>query len=130
MRQIPDNRNSGTNRSKDKASRDRELGLFQPITRRDLLHGAGVAAVGAMTAPLAALAEETEFAPERAADYYPPTCTGLRGNHKGSFEVAHERAWKGNQWLSPTRVEERYDLIVVGGGISGLAAAYFYRAAH
>jgi spermidine dehydrogenase len=32
--------------------------------------------------------------------------------------------------LSPTSVEERYDLIVVGGGISGLAAAYFYRAAH
>ena len=127
---MPDDRDPRTNRSKDKASRDRELGLFQPITRRDLLHGAGVAAVGAMTAPLAALAEETEFAPERAADYYPPTRTGLRGNHKGSFEVAHERAWNGKQWLNPTRVEERYDLIVVGGGISGLAAAYFYRAAH
>ena len=83
-----------------------------------------------MTAPLAALSEETEFAPERAADYYPPTRTGLRGSHKGSFEVAHERAWNGKQWLSPTSVEERYDLIVVGGGISGLAAAYFYRAAH
>ncbi len=127
---MADERDSRTGRSRDSKSRDRELGLFQPITRRDLLHGAGVAAVGAMTAPLAALSEETEFAPERAADYYPPTCTGLRGNHKGSFEVAHERAWKGKQWLSPTSVEERYDLIVVGGGISGLAAAYFYRAAH
>ena len=83
-----------------------------------------------MTAPLAALADETEFAPERAANYYPPTRTGLRGNHKGSFEVAHERAWKGKEWLSPTSVEERYHLIVVGGGISGLAAAYFYRAAY
>ncbi|MBW2716839.1 MAG: hypothetical protein JRD03_12210, partial [Deltaproteobacteria bacterium] len=88
MRRPPDDRNSDTNRSQDETSRDRELGLFQPITRRDLLHGVGVAAVGAMTAPLAALAEETEFAPERAADYYPPTRTGLRGNHKGSFEVA------------------------------------------
>ncbi len=110
-------------RSRDSKSRDRELGLFQPITRRDLLHGAGVAAVGAMAAPLAALAEEAEFAPERAADYYPPTRSGLRGNHEGSFEVAHERACNGKQWLSPTPVEERYDLIVVGGGISGLAAA-------
>jgi len=127
---MADERDSRTSRSHENKSRDRELGLFQPITRRDLLHGAGVAAVGAMTAPLAALAEETEFAPERAADYYPPTRTGLRGNHEGSFEVAHERVWTGKQWLSPTRVEERYDLIVVGGGISGLAAAYFYRAAH
>jgi spermidine dehydrogenase len=130
MRQIPDDRDSDTDRSQDKTSRDRDLGLFEPITRRDLLHGAGVAAVGAMTAPLAALAEETEFAPERAADYYPPTRTGLRGNHEGSFEVAHERAWKGKEWLSPTPVDEGYDLVVVGGGISGLAAAYFYRAAH
>ncbi len=127
---MADERDSRTGRSRDSKSRDRERGLFQPITRRDLLHGAGVAAGGAQAAPLAALAAGTAFAPERAADYYPPTRTGLRGNHKGSFEVAHERVWKGKQWSRPTRVDERYDLIVVGGGISGLAAAYFYRAAH
>jgi spermidine dehydrogenase len=127
---MADERDSRTNRSRDSKGRDRELGLFQPITRRDLLHGAGVAAVGAITAPLAAFSEEAEFAPEHAPDYYPPTRTHLRGNHEGSFEVAHARAWQGKQWPNPTRVDEGYDLVVVGGGISGLAAAYFYRAAH
>ncbi len=130
MRQMPDDRNSRTNRSKDRTSRDRELGLFRPITRRDLLHGVGLAVAGSMTAPLMALSKEEVFAPERATDYYPPTRTGLRGSHPGSFEVAHQRAWRGKEWRNPTDVDESYDLIVVGAGISGLAAAYFYRAAH
>jgi len=123
-------RDTRTGRSSDGKSRDRELGLFQPITRRDLLHGAGVAALGAVTAPLASLSCQTGFEPARAADYYPPTRSGLRGNHEGSFEVAHERVWQGKEWPNPTRVDEGYDLIVVGGGISGLATAHFYRAAH
>ena len=120
---MTDARDPRTNQSKDKTSRDRELGLFRPITRRDLLHGAGLAVVGSMTAPLAALSKEAAFAPERAADYYPPARTGLRGDHPGSYEVAHRRAWRGTNWRNPTDVAESYDLIVVGGGISGRAAA-------
>jgi spermidine dehydrogenase len=127
---MPDDRDPRTNLSKDKASRDRELGLFCPITRRDLLQGVGIAVAGSMAAPLVALSKEEEFAPERAADYYPPTRTGLRGDHPGSYEVAHRRAWGGKEWRNPTDVDESYDLIVVGAGISGLAAAHFYRAAH
>jgi len=127
---MSDDRDPRTNRNQDNTSRDRELGLFRPITRRDLLHGAGLAVVGSMTAPLAALSKEEAFAPERAADYYPPARTGLRGDHPGSFEVAHQRAWRRKEWRSPTDVDESYDLIVVGAGISGLAAAHFYRAAH
>jgi spermidine dehydrogenase len=127
---MSDDRDPRTNRSKDRTSRDRELGLFRPITRRDLLHGVGIAVAGSMTAPLAALSKEEVFAPERAADYYPPTRTGLRGSHPGSFELAHHRAWRGKEWRNPTDVDESYDLVVVGAGISGLAAAHFYRAAH
>jgi len=127
---MTDDRDPRANRSKDRTNRDRELGLFRPITRRDLLHGAGLAVVGSMTAPLAALSKEEEFEPERAADYYPPARTGLRGDHPGSYEVAHRRAWRGKKWQNPTDIDESYDLIVVGGGISGLAAAHFYRAAH
>ncbi len=127
---MPDDRALRTNRRKDRTSRDRELGLFRPITRRDLLHGVGLVVASSMTAPLAALSREEAFAPERGADYYPPMRTGLRGDHPGSFEVAHQRAWRGREWRNPTSVDERYDLIVVGAGISGLAAAYFYRAAH
>jgi hypothetical protein len=40
---MPDDRDPRANRSQDKTSRDRELGLFRPITRRDLLHGVGIA---------------------------------------------------------------------------------------
>lgn len=60
----------------------------------------------------------------------PPLRTGLRGSHPGSFEVAH--AVRDGQRYDPTGVpvEEHYDLVVVGAGISGLAAAYFYRQRH
>jgi hypothetical protein len=45
-------------------ARDRELGLFAPITRRDLLHGAGVVALGALGSPLSGLAAAAELSPE------------------------------------------------------------------
>jgi spermidine dehydrogenase len=130
MRQIPDDRDSRADRSEDRTSRDRELGLFRPITRRDLLQGVGLVVAGSMAAPLVALSKEGVFAPERDVDYYPQGRTGMRGDHPGSYEVAHRRAWRGKEWRSPTDVDEGYDLIVVGAGISGLAAAHFYRAAH
>jgi spermidine dehydrogenase len=69
-------------------------------------------------------------APQDRPDYYPPTLTGLRGSHVGSFEAAHSlrdgRIWSQSDKINDTG--ERYDLVVVGGGISGLSAAHFYRA--
>jgi spermidine dehydrogenase len=53
----------------------------------------------------------------------------MRGSHEGSFEVAHSER-DGDFWKhagTPVDTGETYDLIVVGGGISGLAAAYFKR---
>ncbi|MBS0612797.1 MAG: NAD(P)-binding protein [Proteobacteria bacterium] len=64
----------------------------------------------------------------RAADYYPPAMTGLRGDHPGSFEVAHGIR-DGARVEAGRDTGERYDLVVVGAGISGLAAAHFYLAA-
>jgi spermidine dehydrogenase len=60
---------------------------------------------------------------------YPPALTGLRGQHPGSFEVAHEIIQPHNRYAVDLPMEEKYDLVVVGAGISGLAAAWFFRRA-
>ncbi|MEE9218223.1 MAG: NAD(P)-binding protein [Acidobacteriota bacterium] len=101
------------------------------ITRRDFLNGVGIAITGAVFGStwLPALGS-MEFNPEREPGYYPPALTGMRGSHEGSFEVAHALK-DGSPLESGPEVDtgERYDLVVVGGGISGLAAAYFFRKA-
>lgn len=87
------------------------------LTRRDFLNGV------ALQGPALALATANpSFA--SAPVNYPPQLTGLRGTHKGAFEVAHSVAWQGKQWPIPNIQTDRdYDLIVVGAGISGLTAA-------
>ncbi len=68
------------------------------------------------------------LASEKLSDnYYPPTLTGMRGSHKGSYEVAHALAWKGQKPAHYEELDEHYDLVVVGAGQSGLAAAWYYR---
>ena len=109
---------------------DRDLGMDQPITRRDLLNGMALAVGGLATLPgwMQALAD-AEYAPEKASGYYPPSLMGMRGNHEGSYTFAHKLR-DGESWddLGTLRkTGESYDLVVVGAGISGLAAAHFYR---
>lgn len=102
----------------------KDLGMGAAITRRDFLNGAALT-IGAAMVPgsLHALAG--------GKDTYPPALTGLRGSHVGSFEVAHA-VRDGTFWQTapkPQQLRENYDLIVVGGGISGLSAAHFFRQA-
>jgi spermidine dehydrogenase len=114
-----------TQEKQDRA-RDRLLGMDQPITRRDFLNGIALGATAAASAPLLA-ASPSEPAAQDAFGYYPPLLTGLRGSHPGSFEDAHALR-DGRTWPAPVDTGEEYDLIVVGAGLSGLAAAHFYRA--
>jgi spermidine dehydrogenase len=122
-------------------SRDRELGMQGKITRRDFMNGVALA-VGASLVQPARLGAQDKGPDSSARDpllelgitpadprYNPPAQTGLRGNHPGSFEIAHQLR-DGAFWDSagkPEATGETYDLVIVGGGISGLAAAYFFR---
>jgi spermidine dehydrogenase len=89
-----------------------------PITRRDFFNGMALTIASGLT-PAAQLGA----APGR----YPPALTGMRGHHDGSFEAAHKLRDGDIPAFDTLPVAERYDLVVVGGGISGLAAAWFYR---
>jgi spermidine dehydrogenase len=109
-------------------SQDRQLGMHRSITRRDFLNGVAVTA-GAALMPWHLAAADEPAAPEKSPTYYPPALTGMRGSHPGSFDAAHSLR-DGTFWDSvgkPEDTGETYDLIVIGGGISGLAAAHFYR---
>ena len=105
---------------------DRQLGMDRDITRRDFIHDVSFASLG-LTLSAGALSDEISGNPESAGEYYPPVRTGMRGSHPGAFEAAHALAREGIKFPEPADLDEEYDLIVVGGGISGLAVAYYYR---
>ena len=111
---------------------DRRLGMDRRITRRDFLNGVALT-VGGSALPgwtsLAFALASGDDAPEKAPGYYPPALTGLRGSYEGSYAEAHALR-DGRFWpTAPEAVDtgEEYDLVVVGGGISGLSAAHFFR---
>jgi spermidine dehydrogenase len=136
-------------------SKDRELGMDRPITRRDFLEGTAVAALGAVGAALPLPPQQKRPVPpdwsggptpplgkgpdpsaeepllaegidQNDSRYYPPTLTGMRGSHPGSFEVGHQMRDDGWNLADAEDTGETYDLVIVGGGISGLAAAHFF----
>jgi spermidine dehydrogenase len=92
------------------------------ISRRDFLNGTALAIAAGLTPAMQVSAQ-----PSR----YPPVLTGLRGQHVGAFEAAHALLrMPAHDAAGRLEPEERYDLVVIGGGISGLAAAFFYRRAN
>ncbi len=95
------------------------------ITRRDFLNGTQVAIGASLLGPWTDVFGTPAAKFGLGKNYYPPAKTGLRGSHDGAWETMHARV-AGTTWPAGP-VEEEYDLVVVGGGISGLSAAHFYR---
>ena len=121
--------------SRDHRNSESELRITREITRRDFLNGvaigAGSALLGAALQPQHLLAAGIldDVSLQDAPGYYPPAKLGMRGNHDGSFATAH-RMRDGEDpraFGESADIGESYDLVVVGGGISGLAAAYRFR---
>ena len=95
------------------------------ITRRDFLDGVALMGGAVALSPLQVFGEHSQD--ELSGGVYPPTLTGLRGNHPGSYDVAHALARGGQRPTQFEEVDYVYDLVVVGAGISGLTAAYLFR---
>jgi spermidine dehydrogenase len=110
-------------------SDEKNLGMDRQISRRDFLDGIALSIGGALIPSAALVLDGSGYASEKASGCYPPALTGMRGNHDGTYTYAH-RLRDGELWTALGKLEatgENYDLVIVGAGISGLAAAYFYR---
>ena len=92
------------------------------ITRRDFIDGFAVS-VAASLLPGALRAEG-------ANTPYPPAITGWRGSTPADLATAHGVRDGKRYSFEGLPIEERYDLVVVGAGLSGLAAAHYFRSAH
>lgn len=107
--------------------------MSKKITRRDLLNGLALSTGAALTGfsginwASTSSATGQGFKDAPSAPAYPPPLTGMRGSHPGSFEVAHALAWQGEKPATYETLGEHYDLVVVGAGMGGLAAAWYYR---
>ncbi|MEU4324276.1 NAD(P)-binding protein [Nonomuraea dietziae] len=113
--------------------RSRELGMGRPISRRDFFDGVAMAAGAAALSGLAGCGLGANLGRIGTDDLevpyavrFPPTLTGLQGDTPAALSVPHalrdDRFW---QYAgTPRATGETYDLVVVGGGISGVSAAF------
>jgi len=127
--------------------RDRELDVDREITRRDFLDGVALVIGGTVASTLAAstgvnaetgvpsaaspnpsMFDQAPAAGGAASDAanYPPMRTGMRGQEDSAVNMGHA-VRDGRATAAPVDTGELYDLVVVGAGMAGLGAAYFYR---
>ena len=103
-------------------SKGKKLGMSADISRRDFMNGVGIAVGSSLLGDVGAA---DNIGSQDMPGYYPPKLMGMRGSHPGSFEAAH--LLRDGKIFETVDSKESYDLVVVGAGISGLSAAYFYQ---
>jgi spermidine dehydrogenase len=94
--------------------------MGEGITRRDFLDGVACAIVAGSAAPGIVRAHDTQGP-------YPPARTGYGGSRPADFSTAHGVRDGRKYDLRGQQVRERYDVVVIGSGIGGLAAAHYLR---
>ena len=116
---------------------DESLGMKETITRKDFLNttllGMGAALLHAQppAAMMEHLAEGTARAGAAVDPWTGPGGVGDYANSNGNTRAVIDAAHKirDGAYAKPpaaTDTGETYDLVIVGGGISGLTAAYYY----
>lgn len=106
---------------------DEALGLNTPIPRRDFLNGT-LLSVGSLAAaclsPLQQLAHAHGSTPQ-------PSKSSWGGNSQDVFDAGHavRDGLYDDRNITAEDTGEFFDLIVVGGGFSGLASAYYFKQA-
>jgi len=110
--------------------RDQALGMGAKITRRDFLNGVALTVGAAAIPPEMWAAAAADLEAQDAPGYIPRQDWPARKPRRVVRDHAQgpqRRFWESAP--KPVDTGESYDLVVVGGGISGLAAAHFFRKA-
>jgi len=115
---------------------DKELGLNSAITRRDFVYGSSLilssAVVGCGETAENKIQSNSDYSFDVNSNWYGPGGIGDYANSHGNtpelVKTAHEiRSGKFNtETEHAVDSGEEYDLVIVGGGFSGLSAAYHF----
>ena len=115
---------------------DKELGLDKSITRRDFVYGSSLMLAGTLVGGNESLQASvnnlSDYSFDVSANWYGPGGIGdyakSHGNTPELIKTAHQiRSGKfSNQEKMAIDTNEEFDLVVVGGGFSGLSAAYHF----
>jgi spermidine dehydrogenase len=106
----------------------KRLGLDRPITRRDFINGMMVGAGVLMVPGCTGMLSEANV---KTKTPMPPPDTNFfhfkgDGPNSGPAIADGHRVRDSFDFGDPADTAETYDLVVVGGGLGGLTAAYFY----